>query len=57
MDKETLWEFLRPFTDEIPVKVRFRHHDRGEVIEDVTGIAYGFENDGDGVVYLELADR
>lgn len=53
VDKETLEHFLQPFTGEITIKVRRYHHDRGEIVEDIANVAYGFENN-EGVVYLEL---
>lgn len=57
MTKEELLRFLEPFSDDIPLRVRFYHHDRGQVIESITRATYGFENDHDGVVYLELEAR
>ena len=57
MDKETLLRYLEPFTDDIPIKMRMQHWDRGTVIEPIVGINYGFENDNEGVVYLELQTR
>jgi hypothetical protein len=50
MDKETLEAFLTPFSPEIRVLVRMPDGSLGEF----SGVTYGFVNDGEGIVILEL---
>lgn len=50
MDKETLDHFMMPFTPEIRVMVRMPDGSLGEF----GGVTYGFVDDGEGVVILEL---
>lgn len=50
MDKGTLESFLQPFSPDVRVLVRMPD----DSLAEFAGLTYGFVNDGEGVVILEL---